>query len=241
MVLGKKLGTNLPTRKIFLKQYPGETLKDAWVRVNRINYENPTPLEDEELNLYFYYGIDPWYQNALDGATGGSFVLSPPHFAALTLKRFFGNFEGGKEKLKDHEQLETHPENFTSKTNDELVNVMHELRLREKEFCKKILNKKLVQYNKGSSSKHVKEVPTKESIWVKKKKEVKNQILEDCSLKQLISTLQKFANDSSIDVNQAGFGSYIANHVLKEKIARYNQASMIPRSEERRVGKECRL
>ena len=100
--------------------------------------------------------------------------------------------------------------------------------LSEKEFCKKNLNKKLVQYNKGSSSKHVKEVPTKESIWVKKKKEVKNQILEDCSLKELISTLQKFASDSSIDVNQAGFGSYIANHVLKEKIARYNQESMIP-------------
>jgi hypothetical protein len=52
--------------------------------------------------------------------------------------------------------------------------------------------------------------------------------LEKCSLHDLISTLQKFASDSSIDVNQAGFGSYIANHVLKEKIARYNQESMIP-------------
>ena len=50
--------------------------------------------------------------------------------------------------------------------------------------------------------------------------------LEKCSLHDLICTLQKFASDSSIDVNQAGFGSYIANHVLKEKIARYNQESM---------------
>ena len=32
----------------------------------------------------------------------------------------------------------------------------------------------------------------------------------------------------SINANQAGFGSYIANHVLKEKIARYNQEAMIP-------------
>ena len=52
--------------------------------------------------------------------------------------------------------------------------------------------------------------------------------LEKCSLHELISTLQKFASDSSIDVNQAGFGSYIANHVLKEKIVRYNQEAMIP-------------
>ena len=45
---------------------------------------------------------------------------------------------------------------------------------------------------------------------------------------ELISTLQKFASDPSIDVNKSGFGSYIANHVLKEKIARYNQEAMIP-------------
>jgi hypothetical protein len=31
-----------------------------------------------------------------------------------------------------------------------------------------------------------------------------------------------------VNSNQAGFGSYIANHVLKEKIARYNQEAMIP-------------
>jgi hypothetical protein len=31
-----------------------------------------------------------------------------------------------------------------------------------------------------------------------------------------------------INASQSGFGSYIANHVLKEKIARYNQEAMIP-------------
>jgi hypothetical protein len=41
-----------------------------------------------------------------------------------------------------------------------------------------------------------------------------------------MSILQKFASDPSINANQAGFGSYIANHVLKEKIARYNQEAM---------------
>ena len=52
--------------------------------------------------------------------------------------------------------------------------------------------------------------------------------LDKCSLSELITILQKFAKDPSINANQAGFGSYIANHVLKEKIDRYNKESMIP-------------
>ena len=65
---------------------------------------------------------------------------------------------------------------------------------------------------------------------VKTLNEVKDPLLdlENCSLHELISILQKFASDPSINTNQAGFGSYIANHVLKEKIARYNQEAMIP-------------
>jgi hypothetical protein len=51
--------------------------------------------------------------------------------------------------------------------------------------------------------------------------------LEKCSLHELIFILQKFASDPSVNSNQAGFGSYMANHVLKEKIARYNQEAMI--------------
>jgi hypothetical protein len=54
--------------------------------------------------------------------------------------------------------------------------------------------------------------------------EVKDHFLdlEKCSLHELMSILQNFASDPSINANQAGFGSYIAYHVLKEKIARYN-------------------
>lgn len=52
--------------------------------------------------------------------------------------------------------------------------------------------------------------------------------LDKCSLNELISILQKFANDPSVNVHQAGFGSYIANHVLKEKTDRYNRDAMIP-------------
>jgi hypothetical protein len=60
--------------------------------------------------------------------------------------------------------------------------------------------------------------------------EVKDSLLdlEKCSLHELMSILQIFSSDPSINANQAGFGSYIANHVLKEKIARYKQEAMIP-------------
>ena len=44
--------------------------------------------------------------------------------------------------------------------------------------------------------------------------------LDNCSLHELINVLQKFASDPSINCHRAGLGSYIANHVLKEKIAR---------------------
>jgi hypothetical protein len=70
----------------------------------------------------------------------------------------------------------------------------------------------------------------KEVEEVKMLSEVKDPLLdlEKCRLHELINILQKFASDPSINANQAGFGSYIANHVLKEKIARYNQEAMIP-------------
>ena len=65
---------------------------------------------------------------------------------------------------------------------------------------------------------------------VKMLSEVKDPLLdlENCSLHELISILQKFASDPPINTNQAGFGSYIANHALKENISRYSQEAMIP-------------
>ena len=51
--------------------------------------------------------------------------------------------------------------------------------------------------------------------------------LDKCSLNELISLLQKFSSDPSFNVHQTGFGSFIANHVIKEKIERYNKEAMI--------------
>ena len=55
------------------KQIFGESLKDVWGRINKLQNKDPSPCSDENLQLYFYYGLEPWYQNALDIATGGSF------------------------------------------------------------------------------------------------------------------------------------------------------------------------
>jgi hypothetical protein len=52
--------------------------------------------------------------------------------------------------------------------------------------------------------------------------------LDKCSLNELINILQSFANDPSFNVHQTDFGSYIANHVIKEKIQRYNNEAVIP-------------
>jgi hypothetical protein len=52
--------------------------------------------------------------------------------------------------------------------------------------------------------------------------------LDKCSLNELINILQNFANDPSFNVHQTGFGSYIANHVIMEKIKHYNNEAMIP-------------
>jgi DNA repair exonuclease SbcCD ATPase subunit len=52
--------------------------------------------------------------------------------------------------------------------------------------------------------------------------------IDKCNLYELINILQSFTNDPSFNIHQTGFGSYIANHVIKEKIQRYNNEAMIP-------------
>jgi hypothetical protein len=52
--------------------------------------------------------------------------------------------------------------------------------------------------------------------------------LDKCSLNEIINILQSFTNYPFFNVHQTGFGSYIANHVIKEKIQRYNNEAMIP-------------
>ena len=79
------------------KQIHKETLKDAWYRINKLSSEDPSPCDNENLLLYFYCGLDPWYQNALDIATWGSFTLSTHIESERVLKNLFGSFTKTKE------------------------------------------------------------------------------------------------------------------------------------------------
>jgi hypothetical protein len=143
------------------KQQPGETLKDAWVRINRIHDEDSTPCEDEKLNLYFHYGLDPLYHNALDRATGGIFVLSTPSCAAITLRRIFGSFARRKKRKpdttvqlalstyklesrlnklpdrEDFEHLELYSKEVIPRIDDKLVDMMYKMQLCEGEFLER--------------------------------------------------------------------------------------------------------
>jgi hypothetical protein len=43
------------------------------------------------LQLYFYYGLAPWYKNVLDFTSGGFFVLASPEENYKVIKKVFGS------------------------------------------------------------------------------------------------------------------------------------------------------
>jgi hypothetical protein len=52
--------------------------------------------------------------------------------------------------------------------------------------------------------------------------------LENFTIDEIISILQNHACDPNVDSKQVGFGTIIANHVIKEKFNRYHKESMVP-------------
>jgi hypothetical protein len=46
-------------------------------------------------------------------------------------------------------------------------------------------------------------------------------------LNEFLYILQTYASDPNISIPQAGFGSYVANHLIKEKTDRNNKEAMI--------------
>jgi hypothetical protein len=101
------MGSSNPTKKLDnmnllpnFKQVYCESMKDASVRINKMNNKSLNVYEKEKLHLYFYYGLLPWYKNALDFSSGGSFVLSSPEENFIVIKNLFGN------KGQENEELE---------------------------------------------------------------------------------------------------------------------------------------
>jgi hypothetical protein len=52
--------------------------------------------------------------------------------------------------------------------------------------------------------------------------------LENCTLDEVISILQNYACDPIVNSNQLGFGSFIANHLIRENLDRCHKESMVP-------------
>jgi hypothetical protein len=81
--MGREKGSSIQTKKVDnvnilsnFKEVYGESLKDVWVRINKLNNQNSNVYGKEKLHLYFYYGLAPWYKNVVDFASVGSFVLA---------------------------------------------------------------------------------------------------------------------------------------------------------------------
>jgi hypothetical protein len=79
------------------KQVYGDSLIDAWIRINKMNNQSSITYGKEKLHLYFYYGLAPWHKNSLDFASGGSFVLTSPKENSTIIKNLFGDKEENKE------------------------------------------------------------------------------------------------------------------------------------------------
>jgi hypothetical protein len=144
-------------------------------------------------------------------------------------------------KLSSCEEALKKEDKQTIRVEKEIQHLGHVLKLAEsfkgkpkeraKRFFFRILQMKRTKKNK--------------EVWVAKEKLVEDKHVEEvkmlsdkideplldldkCILNELINILQSFANDPSFNVHQTSFGSYIANHVIKEKIQRCNNESMIP-------------
>jgi hypothetical protein len=170
-------------------------------------------------------------------------VGNNPENVDVNFIRNYGNNGYGNNNYNSYNKPPYVPSKYTTSSNvsSDLENTIRSFISTQKELNKEFISKfekhdilfeRVDQLTKEVSSlKNIiisqKERKVEE---VKMLSEVKEPFvdLEKCRLHELISILQKFASDPSINANQAGFGTYIANHVLKEKIARYNQKAMIP-------------
>jgi hypothetical protein len=169
----KKYGKLKPTKKLDninllpnFKQVYGESLKDAWVRINKMNNQSLNVYENDKLHLYFHYGLSPWYKNALDFASRGSFVLSSPEENFTVIKNPFGN------KGQENEELE------------DMSTVLAYLKKRFENCAKRLLDKwnldHLELFSKYVISNCIKELKKKDNKIVRAEEEIQclGQVLE---------------------------------------------------------------
>ena len=72
------------------RQQGGESLKDAWFRINDAHHRCTKKYSTMILLRNFYVGITSWYRYVLDTLTGGNFLGTPAVEACNLIERLVG-------------------------------------------------------------------------------------------------------------------------------------------------------
>ena len=81
------------------KQRGGESLKDAWFRINDA-YKKSTKKHTTKVILRnFHVGLAMWYRHVLDVVIGGNFLGAPTPEAYKAIRNLLGNIPGDEARL----------------------------------------------------------------------------------------------------------------------------------------------
>jgi hypothetical protein len=125
---------------------------------------------------------------------------------------------------RSHEETMKYLEEVLEKS-WETVRIL-EARQKEEDRLERLENERLERvekYNKEEESTQVEEIRLIDDI--------PNDTLtslENCTLDKIILYLQNHSCDPTVNSDQAGFGYFIANHVITEKLDMYHKESMVP-------------
>ena len=82
------------------KQYPGESLMEAWYRMQEIRENCPNTHAQNFILRKFYNGLNTWSKLFLDAVTSGCFTTGNPSFSNVVLISLFGNSGKTKEEIE---------------------------------------------------------------------------------------------------------------------------------------------
>ena len=82
------------------KQYPGESLMEAWYRMQEIRENCPNTHTQNFILRKFYNGLNTWSKLFLDAVTSKCFTTGNPSFSSLVLVSLFGNPGKTKEEME---------------------------------------------------------------------------------------------------------------------------------------------
>ena len=82
------------------KQLSGESLMEAWHRIQDIAIKSNYRHSPHTILTRFYDGLDAWSKSFVDTLAYGRFATGNPHFANTIMLNLFGNLEKSKEETE---------------------------------------------------------------------------------------------------------------------------------------------